>query len=49
MADIGQAEAVKLTLETILSEQNTDGGFCESKLLRTHSGLPRPLLYLVMF
>ena len=42
VADIGQSEAVKLTLETILSEQNIDGGFCESKLLRTHSGLPRP-------
>jgi len=42
VTDIGQSEAVKLTLKTILSEQNIDGGFCESKLLRTHSGSPRP-------
>lgn len=39
-------EVVEKTLITVLSEQNDDGGFCESKLLRTHNGLPRPLALL---
>lgn len=42
VADIGQSNVVKHTLNTILKEQNNDGGFCESQLLRTYGGWPRP-------
>lgn len=41
--DCEQAPTVRRTLQTILGEQNDDGGFCESRLIRSKNGLPRPL------
>ncbi len=41
--DIGQNMILNKSLGTIISEQNKDGGFCESKLLRNHNNWPRLL------
>lgn len=43
--DIGQKKIIKKTLSTIISEQNYDGGFCESKLLR-HNNIPNIKLHI---
>ena len=43
VGNIGQNPIVSKTLNTILDEQNLDGGFCESKFIRSTIGLPRPL------
>ncbi|MAZ79977.1 MAG: hypothetical protein CMD72_04450 [Gammaproteobacteria bacterium] len=40
--NFGQNEVLHKTLTTILSQQNNDGGFCESKLLK-NEGWPRPI------
>lgn len=34
--DIGQLNILKKTLSSILNEQNSDGGFCESKFIKYH-------------
>tara|TARA_B110001450_G_C17647116_1_gene491688 strand:- start:838 stop:1965 length:1128 start_codon:yes stop_codon:yes gene_type:complete len=38
--DIGQTHILAKTLKSLVCEQNLDGGFCESKLLR-RNGIPR--------
>lgn len=43
--DIKQTDILSRTLETLLSEQNRDGGFCESKLLR-EKGIPKVIPHL---
>ena len=45
--NIGQIPIVNKTLNNVLREQNDDGGFCESKFIRSNRGFPRPIALFV--